>query len=39
MLEILEFIFSDWIHFFGTLLLISCTGSVVSDIVSGFTRR
>lgn len=39
MLEILQFIFSDWLHFFGTLLLISCIGSVAEDVIRAFTKR
>lgn len=39
MLEILQFIFSDWLHFFGTLLLISCAGEVLADIIRSFWRK
>lgn len=35
MLDVLEFTFSDWIHFGGTLLLLS----VVAEGVGGIFRR
>jgi len=33
MLEVLQFIFSEWYIFFGTLLLITVSGEAISDIV------